>query len=229
MASEPRLQTHTSIASAVLLLLTGLALAALSHFEHAKSIRPSYLIEGYLLLTAIFDVARVRTEWLLETNDAVAGIVTGSLVTKCIMLALEAMAKRSILPDQSFSREGSGGLLNRMSFWWLNHFMLTGFRKVLAVDDLPEIHEKLDSERLANIIQTTWQNCRTPEHGGETPANRPQATKRGNMPWQSHVYGLYAGRWWVFTYRSLRSSLFAYVKRCSSKLPPNLWMTRKLR
>lgn len=162
VASQNRLQTRTSIAAAVLLLLTGLALAALSHLEHTKSIRPSYLIEGYLLLTAFFDIARVRTEWLLETNNAVAGIVTGSLVAKCIMLVLEAVEKRSMLPGQSFSREGSGGLLSRLSFWWLNPFMLTGFRKVLTVDDLPDIHEKLDSERLANIVQSTWQNCGTP-------------------------------------------------------------------
>ncbi|KAI1862215.1 uncharacterized protein JN550_010371 [Neoarthrinium moseri] len=161
LSTNPRVRTHISIASAALTFLSGLSLALLSHLEHSKSIRPSFLINFYLLLTVIFDATRVRTQWLAGVNDGVAGALTASLFVKGIVLVLEAGEKRSLLLglDRHLSRESTSGMISRSSFWWLNSLLLSGFKNVLTMDNLPEIHEKLSSEHLAQQLQKSWDKC----------------------------------------------------------------------
>lgn len=153
-------QTQTSIASASLCLVSALTLGILSHFEHAKSIRPSFLINIYLIATVIFDIVRVRTQWLSGNDDAISRALTASLAVKCAILSLEAMEKRSLLLglDRHFSLESTSGLINRSSFWWLNSLLFRGFKNLLTLDELPAIHEKLDSAYLAVKLQTIWDN-----------------------------------------------------------------------
>ncbi|KAK7953218.1 multidrug resistance-associated [Apiospora saccharicola] len=156
------LRTKATLASAVLSLVTAVSLAVLSHLEHAKSIRPSFIINTYLLTTVIFDIARVRTQWLSQrSGDALAGVSTASLVVKFAMTVLESVEKQSLLlePDHHYSLESTSGVLSRSCFWWLNSLLFAGFRKVLSLEDLPSIHEKVNSARLSQRIQATWQNC----------------------------------------------------------------------
>ncbi|ROW02989.1 hypothetical protein VMCG_05737 [Cytospora schulzeri] len=156
------IRTNVSIASTTLSVLSALTLAVLSHFEHVKSARPSFLINLYLIATLLFDAARVRTQWLIGTNDVVAGVLTASLAVKGVVLLLEAVEKRSLLLglDRHFSQESTSGLFNRSSFWWLNSFLLTGFKNVLTLEELPAIYEKLDSTRLAAQLQFAWDKCK---------------------------------------------------------------------
>lgn len=162
-----------------------------------KSVRPSFLINLYLLVTALFDAARVRTQWLVGEDDAVAGVLTASLAVKCVVLLLEAVEKRSLLlglNKHHFSHESTSGLLSRSSFWWLNSLLLTGFRNVLTLDQLPTIYEKLHSERLAAQLQSTWDNCkefRVCMKTMNTHAN--QATRSESTHWRAHAYGVYDG------------------------------------
>lgn len=155
-----------STASAAISLVSALTLLILSHLEHIKSIRPSSLISVYLIATVIFDAARVRTQWLAigtqSSNGAYAGVLTASLAVKCIVLILEAVEKRSLLLglNKEFSKESTSGLLSRSSFWWLNTLLLSGFRNVLTVEDLPAIYEKLDSEGLAARLEPVWEKCK---------------------------------------------------------------------
>ncbi|KAK8001086.1 multidrug resistance-associated [Apiospora marii] len=156
------LRTKATLATAVLSLVTGLSLAVLSHLEHAKSIRPSFIINTYLITTVIFDIARVRTQWLSQrSGDALAGVLTVSLAVKFVMSVLESIEKQSLLleSDRQYSPESTSGVVSRSWFWWLNSLLFAGFRKVLSLDDLPSIHEKVNSSRLSHRIQSTWQNC----------------------------------------------------------------------
>jgi len=155
-------QTRASVASAALCLVSGLLLLPLSHLEHAKSARPSYLINLYLLLTALFDVARVRTLWLLGTDKAIAGALSASLAVKCVLLVLEAVEKRSLLVDVArLSLESTSGLFSRGTFWWLNTLLMSGSKRILTSEGLPAIHEKLNSKRLAEEFQAAWENCKS--------------------------------------------------------------------
>lgn len=153
-------QTQATIAAAVLSVLSLLALGPLSHLEHTKSPRPSFLVNGFLLLTVLFDIVHVRTQWLLGQNKALAAILTVSLGFKCALLVLEAVEKRSLLVGlRDLSKEATSGIFSHGTFWWLNSLLVAGSKRTLLLDDLPAIHEKLDSERLGIKFQTAWYGC----------------------------------------------------------------------
>jgi hypothetical protein len=154
-----------------------------------------------LFITVLFDAARVRTQWLAKLDDGVAGALTASLFVKCIMLVLEAMEKRSLLfgLDRHFSQESTSGVISRSSFWWLNSLMLSGSKNFLTVDELPVIHEKLNSEDLARELQPIWANCKLHVAIFVTKTHVLQATKSANTPWRLHVPGVFAGKFWAFT------------------------------
>ncbi|KAK7745878.1 hypothetical protein SLS53_002596 [Cytospora paraplurivora] len=158
---NPMIRTNVLIASTTLSLLSALTLAVLSHFEHVKSARPSFIINLYLIATVLFDAARVRTRWQIGSEDAIAATLTAALAVKCAVLLLEAAEKRSLLLglNRRFSYESTSGLFSRSSFWWLNSLLLAGFKKVLTLDTLPAIYEKIDSESLSIQLQYTWDGC----------------------------------------------------------------------
>lgn len=130
--------------------------------------RPSFIINLYLIATALFDAARVRTRWLKNEGDghALAAVMTASLAVKVVILLLEAREKRSLLLGlySRFSVESTSGLISRSSFWWLNSLLISGHRTVLSVADLPAIHEKLDSESLGEQLQSAWDRCEPNQH-----------------------------------------------------------------
>ena len=124
-ALTPVLRTRATLAAATLSVLDGLALCFLSHSEHNHSVRPSTIINAYLLLTLPFDAARARTLWLGRATRPVAAAFTSALGIKLIILITEAMEKRSILLDRyrHTSPEATSGIYSRSFFWWLNQYV----------------------------------------------------------------------------------------------------------
>jgi ATP-binding cassette subfamily C (CFTR/MRP) protein 1 len=153
--------TRLPIASTVLSISAAFGLLLLSHLEHVKSIRPSFAITIYLFVSLIFDITRVRTQWLLSTNDAVAAVLSASVAVKTIMLLLETVGKRRILLSayHGLSPERTSGLFSRGFFWWLNDMLLNGFKGVLSVNDIFPVTEKLSSQKLSDDLQRRWDKC----------------------------------------------------------------------
>ncbi|KAH8694908.1 ABC transporter [Talaromyces proteolyticus] len=147
-----------SITSAVLGLISAFVIALLSHLEHNKSIRPSFLTSLYILVTLVFDIARARTHWLLRQHDAVAATLAAIVALKLAILLLESVEKRSILISiyRNSSTESTSGLFNRALFCWLNPLLLKGFMSILSVDDLFPISENLSSIQVTEQIQAGW-------------------------------------------------------------------------
>lgn len=118
-------------------------------------------MQGYLLLTILCEIPRVRTAWLLRDRDGLAAVMTTLLATRLLLLLVESIEKMSLLMEtgRTYSKEITSGLLARASFWWLNSLLQDGYRNILALGVLPRIHEKLDSERLAERVQTAWHQC----------------------------------------------------------------------
>ncbi|KAI0465937.1 P-loop containing nucleoside triphosphate hydrolase protein [Xylaria cf. heliscus] len=159
--AQTELRSSISIASTTLSLASGLSLALLSHLEHAKSIRPSFIIIIYLISTILLDIARVRTQWLLKDANGVAATLTASLAVKTVLLTLEAIEKRRILlgNDREYPLESTSGPFSRGLFLWLNSLLISGFGKVLSLADLPSISEKLESRILEKDLSATWDKC----------------------------------------------------------------------
>jgi len=122
------LRTRATLAAASFGLIDAISLCILSHTEHIHTVRPSALINVYLLVTLPFDVARCRTLWIDGATKSVAAVFSSTVGVKLIILVAEAIEKRNILLDRYrySSPEVTSGIYSRSFFWWLNTLMITG-------------------------------------------------------------------------------------------------------
>lgn len=144
--------TRVSIPAAVLSLLASLAIAVLSHYEHTRSARSSFLLAFYLCLTVLFRSVMARTYWSLETYHTVASIAITALVVQIVMAVLENGGKRqtsNAAHIKKKSSEETAGFVNRSLFLWLNRLLWTGYRRTLAASDLGPIDQNLYSSSLS--------------------------------------------------------------------------------
>lgn len=160
-ALSSSLRTRATIAASALTVLDALGLCLLSHAEHIRSVRPSAIINAYLLFTLPFDAARARTLWLGDSTKSIAAVFTGTLCVKIMILIAEAIEKRGILLDQysGSSPEFTSGIYSRSFFWWLNKLMTTGFHRVIQNEDLYPIDEEMSSAFLQHHGQRVWQTA----------------------------------------------------------------------
>ncbi|KAK7978166.1 hypothetical protein PG988_005656 [Apiospora saccharicola] len=147
-------------ASSVLQLGATVSLAILSYWEHRSTVRPSFLVSAFLVLTTILDAARARTQALIGGQHVVAGILIAIVSVKLLLLVVENRQKTGILFPQysGTSSELRSGLLSRAFFTWLLPLLGAGFKGVISTRDLPPIYEKLASETLTARVESRWKN-----------------------------------------------------------------------
>jgi ATP-binding cassette subfamily C (CFTR/MRP) protein 1 len=145
------------VASAVITLVGYLALPVLSFAEHGKSVRPSSLLNGYLLVSLLCDVTQARTLWLIASNK-IANDFTATVALKFVLLLLEAVEKRRILLPkfESYPPEATSGIFSRCLFWWLNPLFRKGLWKTLSLNDLYGLDKHLLSGYLDNLLNSAW-------------------------------------------------------------------------
>lgn len=148
-----RVDNGLSIAATAVSLAAALFMLALSYAEHSRSPRPSILLNAYVLLTLLFDIAQTRTSWLVAANlqDAIfARLFTSSVVAKAFLLLLEAQRKsRWVRWDASeHSPEESNGLFGLSVYSWLNRLFLRGYRTVLSLEDLYPLDPSMGTDTL---------------------------------------------------------------------------------
>lgn len=165
------LRTKASIPAAALVFACAVGLCVLSHLEHARSVRPSMLINGYLLLTMPFDMARARTLFLLDASGALATLYTAMVGVKMLVLLAEAVEKRAILlePYRGLSPEETSGLYSRSFFWWLNELITKGSSRLLSNADLYPIDGGMTAAKLRADLSHEWNVLGSPKG----PAARP--------------------------------------------------------
>jgi ATP-binding cassette subfamily C (CFTR/MRP) protein 1 len=163
------LRTKATLASAALVFACSVGICLLSHLEHVRSVRPSLLINSYLLLTLPFDMARTRTLFLSDASKPLAGVFSGMIGVKILVLIAEAMEKRGILlePYRGLSPEETSGIYSRSFFFWLNKLMTSGFSRLLSNSDLYPIDSQMSAATLKSEMQRSWA-------AGSSPANKGQ-------------------------------------------------------
>ncbi|KUJ23459.1 putative ABC multidrug transporter [Mollisia scopiformis] len=137
-AKRSLIVTDLAIAASTLRLATGVCMIGLSFLDHRRSLKPSMLLNTYLFITTLLDIAQVRTSWLASAfrQDRVfSAIFTSSVVTKAIILILEAQRK--------MNPEEISGLYNLGVYFWLNSLFLNGYRNVLRIGDLFPLDQAL--------------------------------------------------------------------------------------
>ena len=138
-----------------------LGLCLLSHLEHIRNIRPSWILNVYLLISLALDVARARTLWAIPDNRTVAITFIVAIVLKSILLALEAKEKRDILLPgyRDLSPEATCGVFNAWFFWWLNPLFLKGFKRPLTIDHLFRADDAFVPDGGELDLLGAWRKC----------------------------------------------------------------------
>lgn len=150
--------SNTAVTATALALVCSLGLIALSHFEHFRSLRPSLVISAYLLLTLVFDIARVRTMAFRGVKLSLIACFSSMMGVKAVVLLFEAIEKRGMLlePYRYLSPEETCGLYSRSSFFWLIQLLSTGYSRLLCSEDLYPIESDMKSETLRDRMEQAW-------------------------------------------------------------------------
>lgn len=166
-ASQYESKPRTSIAAAVLTLVTSLTSCALSLVEHSRSIRPSMLLNGYLFVSLLLDAAILRTLWTISFYATTRNLFTACFIVKGLLVIFEAREKRSYLCDglnEHISPETTSGLYSSAIFWWLNGLIRNGYRRVMSLEDLYPVTEEMKADLLAARFLTTWHHSKLPSY-----------------------------------------------------------------
>lgn len=155
--------TRATVPSTVLSFLAAVDILLLSRLEHSRSVKPSFVLNIYLLASVVFDAVQARTLFLRHDKSAILGLFTTGIAIKFALLAVESRSKRQWLraPYNGYSPEATSGIFNRSFFWWINPILTTGFRKLITLDDLFTTDISLKSEVLIGEIEASWAKCKS--------------------------------------------------------------------
>ncbi len=161
LKAAPDTRTPASVPSAALSFVSTLGIYPLSYMEQTRNIRPSTLLEAYLLASMVLDIPQARTLFLLRHSSntaAIGAIFTASMGVKLVLWMLEAQSKTKHLKHayKEYPPEATRGICNRTFFWWLNPLLLKGFRSLLSMEDLYTTDPALSSKLLGEKMQTAW-------------------------------------------------------------------------
>lgn len=153
--------TRATLPASALSLVAAIAVILLSGLEDSRAVQPSFLLSIYLLSTLVFDAVQLRTLYLRHDDPAILGLFSASIAIKAVLLVLESRSKRHYLraPYNGYSPESTGGIFNKSFFWWINPILVTGFRRLLTLDDLFQTDASLLSEPLRDRMQKSWDKC----------------------------------------------------------------------
>ncbi|EME39111.1 hypothetical protein DOTSEDRAFT_28299 [Dothistroma septosporum NZE10] len=151
-------RTRTSIPAATISFLASLSLLYLSGIEHAKSVRPSTLINLWVLFSLILDLPQTRTLWLRPGTRALPAIFTVGVSAKAVVLYLEARSKRrSLVPAyRLYAPEALVNLYDRTALWWLNPLFWIGYNGHLSTEKLFAVDAALAAEQVQNSFEAAW-------------------------------------------------------------------------
>lgn len=154
-------KTSASLPADILSLLGTAALVFLSLITHQRSLRCSSLVSVYLTVYAILGIARVRTLWLIAPGSPSPSVVLSGLVMSAVLLVVESLGStsNSHQEKQGTAPERYSSFWNRAIFAWLAATFRIGYRRVISVDDLPQMDSKLESSKLHQDLIATWGRC----------------------------------------------------------------------
>ncbi|KLO96043.1 Uncharacterized protein LW93_10925 [Fusarium fujikuroi] len=141
------------IASSVLNLVAALAMVMISYTDHNRSPRPSIILNTFLFLTLLFDIAQSRTLFLLSESTpeiTYSAVFTTSLAVKIVILFLETKSKNKWITwdRDEHSPEETSSIFSLGVLSWLNSIFLRGYKSTLSMDDLYPLDVALHSKQL---------------------------------------------------------------------------------
>ncbi|KAI3326783.1 putative ABC transporter [Xylariaceae sp. AK1471] len=152
-------KTRTSVPAAALSFLVSLALVYISSVEHVRSVRPSSIINAYILFSVVLDAAQARTLWIRPLPRVIPAVFTTAIAAKTLVCCLEARSKEGMLlpPYRNLAPEDLVGLYSRTVLWWINPMLWQGYKGVLSFKSLYAIDSSLASRHLEQTFSEHWQ------------------------------------------------------------------------
>ena len=120
----------------------------LSRLEHIKAVRPSRLLQFFLLVLLLCHAARLRTLLLMQYTTSLVTFASIHTFLGGFLLMLESINIKALFnsqDDRRLSPEETVGLFEKRLFWYLNGFFQKGYRKVLKPKDLIDFDTDLAS------------------------------------------------------------------------------------
>lgn len=122
--------------------------------------RPSTLLNVYLGISTLLDLARTRSLFFIQDSHTVALISLAAFIVKSLAFILEATEKRHLLLAKwkDASPEATSGVINRSLFLWLNRLFINGFRTLLTVNTITPIDKELLAASEPTALLEKWEN-----------------------------------------------------------------------
>lgn len=164
-AANPPGSNAASTASVALRFVAALFVIALSWLEDDRSLRPSTLLNVYILLTSLLDLAQIRTLWLSGSSVPIAAVFSTGTGIKIGLVVLESRTKRGYLisKNRRHPPETLSGIISRSFMWWLKDIFQYGYKGLIKPDDLYALDKDLAADVLHHKITSAWTRRRTPE------------------------------------------------------------------
>ncbi|KAF4845765.1 ABC transporter atnG [Colletotrichum siamense] len=167
-----------SIAASCVSFVASLVFGGLSYIEHSKSLKPSSILNTYILVSLVLDGAILRTIWLSHLSAAISAVFTASFALKTAIVILEAQGKTRYIVDpdgRSLSPEETSGIYSRGLFWWLTPLLMTGFRRLLKPLDLFTLDESMSAAVLSERFWLHWNESPPASHDTTNDSPRPHS------------------------------------------------------
>ncbi|RNA36438.1 multidrug resistance-associated 1 [Brachionus plicatilis] len=155
--------------SPTLLAMSYILSLALVHFERIRGLRSStlqFVFWGLLALTNLITVRSKILKYYLKATDLnLTEIIIFNLfyilVWSNLILTLFSQSNKKNFPvddvtGQKILPENYVSLLSRLSFWWINNLILTGYKRDLTREDLWKIDDTESSFHLTNKLEIAW-------------------------------------------------------------------------
>lgn len=141
----------------------------LSVVDHSRSPRPSVLLTSYLFLTLLPDVAQTRTLFLSSDDKpelTYSSLFCAAIIFKVGILLLEAQQKSRWVSwdEKEHSPEETSGIFSLGVFFWLNKMFLTGYKKVMGIEDLYPLDSAFDAKLLHDKFSGNMDYSKLKDH-----------------------------------------------------------------
>lgn len=162
--------TGLLVAASVLTVVSGILMIAVSVVDHSRSPRPSVLLNGYLFLTLLLDATQTRTLYLSADNGherTYASLFSASTALKAGSLLLEAHQKTGWVTwnRKEHSPEETSSIFSLGVFFWVNKIFISGYRKVLTIEDLFPLDSAFNAELLHDKFRNNMNYSRLKTDG----------------------------------------------------------------
>jgi ATP-binding cassette subfamily C (CFTR/MRP) protein 1 len=152
------------LAARLLSLVAYAAFCVLSILEHGRSVTPSTLLTVYLVFSAFSDAIQLGLLYVAKNLCSPSALSLAIFIARLALLVLEAQNKTSILrePYRHLAPEETAGFFGSAFFWWVNGIIALGYSKILSVQDMPPLASYLDTMKMREAMQRTWDKRSTP-------------------------------------------------------------------